>query len=343
MLPGFGPVTSKIQPILARSRNLPLHVELFTSFETNYDRASPSLPLSPVREHAFGEVWDHRHRLKHLHLNTTGLDVPTRIFHPNNLLSIFTSLQIFIPETDAPADLSFAWLLLANTPSLRDLYFRRGRIPPRSSGCRFSVVAAHCVVVGYWMDLIESRDIVMKCTSLEACTLSKLNDDCEMQPLQSTHVLRRLHKSTKRLNGPDIAIKVFLAEFSCPNLLHLNIEGGNWSPARPPAINFIPDEHDGYPRFSLHFPSTTTLDISHCKIKNGILRAFTYNPDAMLLTLPALTSVRFSENAESLHGPVLTDSGEFLTLHMVEHKFPVDIECRLAAAASTGIFVDQAA
>ncbi|KAJ7458561.1 hypothetical protein FB451DRAFT_581146 [Mycena latifolia] len=117
----FANPTVILQPILARSQILPLHVRL-----EKQDRA---VPTDRVEQDLFDLILRQHHRLKHIRFEICSPDLTPPVFDTRNL-PILSSLEIIVyPDLDVAPFLT----LFKDAPQLRALYLETYNPPTHTS------------------------------------------------------------------------------------------------------------------------------------------------------------------------------------------------------------------
>ncbi|KAJ7458558.1 hypothetical protein FB451DRAFT_1273436 [Mycena latifolia] len=355
------PTIRMLQPILARSRTLPLHVKLDSE-------TAGFAALSDLTD-LFDLVWREHRRLKQFSFNIHAVNFPPHAFDPQ-LLPILSSLDIRIrPNIEVAGVVA----LFYHAPQLRDVSLRAYHVPPGALKSALPWSQFTRLKLDIPISLGEARDILTQGDRLEECRLTDLIGSDDPWPSQNALQLNPLQRLTIHTTGGPIP-DTFFAAFSFPNLIHLDISSSSLSPETLPnlydrskfrlthlALEDVELSTEELIVFLRLLAALQTLNLSYCGVEDALFKAFTYNPNepTPTLSLPRLTSLTVTEGTERLNGVCVAHMVESVCAHaggqnaafpalMVVHlwvdgpKFEDDIEDRIAAASAIGLVVDHA-
>ncbi|KAJ7460187.1 hypothetical protein FB451DRAFT_506675 [Mycena latifolia] len=353
------PPASLLPPILARSHALPLHVSL------SIWSSSPA-----EAENLFDMIFQIHERWKDIHLSLSSKSLP-RILNRRTLLPTLSSFKLDVDQgLDGPQVMAF----INDAPQLRQLCLNAFcMFPNLSLSALVSAQLAQLTrlelrVAG--MSFREARDILGQCVMIEDCLLRLLHtpDDLELQQCvyQLIH-LRRLEIAA----GDGLGIpSEFLEAFSFPNLVDLNIGGGQVSAtgltnlcvrSKFSLTHLTLDVElstENLISFLRHLPALEILDLSYGCVEDVLFKAFTYGPEEPNppFALPQLKRLHILADSDYLDGLIVADMVESVCTHPGSQNaafptlahvrlvlggplFDAQVEDRLAAACATG-FVD---
>ncbi|KAJ7676857.1 hypothetical protein DFH06DRAFT_614806 [Mycena polygramma] len=352
-----------IQTLLARSQNLPVSAQLTT-------RGEAVLTPEPV----VGLFLGLHNRLKNVTLDipTSNLLPPHNLSH-NEVFPLLTCLEIILTDP-SPADAASALSTFRKAPSLDTVLLISDCVPLHSQSLPDALPWSQLTELTLHLpiSLRDARLILTLCQRLQILRLS----ECTW-PLDSAErvvqlpALRVLDFDTE--SEEDDATAAFFGAFSFPGLQDLDIHATAFSPDILPNLLdrsrfkleilvlsdfFIPS--DSLLQMLRFLPTLRQLTLSYCGIDNEVFAHFTLDPlsASYPLTLPQLERLSLSEYTYMSDGASAADMAKSLCLHSGRHttafpalrsvflslngeKFDADVECRLAAACSTGLVVDE--
>ncbi|KAJ7443034.1 hypothetical protein B0H11DRAFT_2345539 [Mycena galericulata] len=293
--------TSGVSPplttqLLARSRNLPVSVEL---------RDNHISPTPPTATHTVAIPWDYCDRLKRFSITSTVSFLPPGILRQHLMWPMLTSLQIKVDGTPQLATDAVSLLMaFKNAPRLHRLCLTADCTPalPLIFACPWSQLTHLELILP--IELAETRDILVQCTALQQCTLLEVFQSRFIAPPPDTTELPYLTKFEIYIEDADSPPDNFFGAFSFPRLQHLFIGSDEWSP------HILQDlygrSHFQLERLELHvldmsssdlvpflrcLPTLQALELAYSCIDDELFRAFTCSPDssAPSFTFPLLT------------------------------------------------------
>ncbi|KAJ7511233.1 hypothetical protein B0H11DRAFT_1954495 [Mycena galericulata] len=359
--------TSGVSPaltadLLARSRNLPISVELR---EDNHISPTP-----PTATHTIAIPWDYCDRLKRFSITSTVSFLPPDILRQRLMFPILTSLQIKVDGTPQLATDAVSFLMaFTNAPRLHRLRLTANCAPalPLNFACPWSQLTH--LALSLPIELAETRDILVQCTALQQCTLLELIHNRSIAPPMDTAELAYLTKFEIYIEDGEPSPDNFFEAFSFPGLLDLSIGGDAWLPRI--LLDLYGRSHFRLERLELQvldmassdlvlflrcIPTLQTLELSYSCVDDELFRSFTCSPDSSSpsFTLPLLTCIDITNESDMVDGELVAamaessceyggnQNGAFPALKSVKldldgPRFSREVEDRLAAACATRI------
>ncbi|KAJ7458565.1 hypothetical protein FB451DRAFT_1372254 [Mycena latifolia] len=351
--------TAILQPILARSQILPLHVRL--------ERQDRGVATGPVEQDLFDLVLRQHHRVKHIRFEICSPDFTPPIDTIN--LPILSSLAIILhPDLDVVPFLT----LFKDAPQLRSLHLDTDYTPIRSLSSAMPWAQMTRLNFRLPMDLREARAILMQCETIQECRFDDLSASDLLEAPQRLYQLDHLQRLTIWAEDERIPA-TFFAAFSFPKLLQLDIYAAWLS---PDALSNLCDRskfklthlvlHDinlstqDLVPFFRRLSALQALELVFCAVDDELFKAFTYDPNEPTpsFSLPQLTSLTVTEGTERLNGACIAHMAEsvcrctgglnaafpaLISVHLWVDgpQFQDDIEARIAAVCATGPVVDH--
>ncbi|KAJ7511269.1 hypothetical protein B0H11DRAFT_2183290 [Mycena galericulata] len=362
--------TSGVSPpltaqLLARSRNLPVSVELRED-----SHISPT-PLTAT--HTVAIPWDYCDRLKRFSITSTVSFLPPDILRQRLMFPMLTSLQIKVDGTPRLATDAVSFLMaFTNAPRLHRLRLTANWAPalPLIFACPWSQLTH--LALSLPIELAETRDILVQCTTLQQCTLLEVIHRRFIAPPPDTAELAYLTKFEIHIEDADSPPDDFFEAFSFPGLQHLSIGGYEWSPR-------ILQDLYGRAHFQLEYlelrvldmsgsdlvpflrclPTLETLVLAYSCVDDELFRSFTCSPDSSppSFTLPLLTYINITDESHVVDGELVAtmaeslceyggnQNGAFPALESVDldlhgPRYSREVEDRLAIACATGMVTD---
>ncbi|KAJ7476269.1 hypothetical protein B0H11DRAFT_1308639 [Mycena galericulata] len=358
--------TSKVSPaltaeLLARSRNLPISVQLW---EYNH--------IPPTATHTVGIPWDYCDRLKRFSITSTVSFLHPDFLRQHLMFPMLTSLQIKVDGTPQLATDAVSLLTaFKNAPCLHRLCLTADCAPalPLIFACPWSQLTHLELILP--IDLAEIRDILVQCTVLQQCNLLEVIQRRFIAPPPDTAELPYLTKLEIDIEDADSPPDKFFEAFSFPGLQHLSIRGYKWSP-------HILQDLCGRSHFYLEslellhldmsssnlvpvlrcLPTLQALELVYTCIDDEPCWAFTCSPNSSSpsLTLPLLRCIGITDESDTVDGELVAamaeslceyggnQNGAFPALESVHLDLPGPrysraVEDRLAVVCATRIVI----
>ncbi|KAJ7503062.1 hypothetical protein B0H11DRAFT_2223158 [Mycena galericulata] len=352
---------SFVDQILARSGDLPLHVQV----------AADTVLTWPV----LCVLFRYHARLETIRLAIASPDVSLHASLERRTFPLLTSVQVNVRDVSGfdarlPAMLS----VFNDAPRFRTAIIS-GDCPPTQQSLLPALAWAQLTVLDLKIpiSLLDVRDILTLCVRLRTASVSTLDAD-ELQ--LATHItqLPYLHDLEIVIENEDTSMPpdLFFEAFSFPGLKYLLINAMAWSPLtllrlyersqfrlEKLVLCFLALDADDLIQFLAHLPLLQTLVLESCAVTDELFRAFTYQPNLMpprltLLHLRDISLLGYSDEVEgssvaNLAESIVENPGhlnpafprlESLSFRIISSgpPFDSDIEGRLAAASRSGVF-----
>ncbi|KAJ7474203.1 hypothetical protein FB451DRAFT_1558398 [Mycena latifolia] len=351
-----------LHQILARSRILPLYVEL--------EMRGSVLPNGYAAGDVLDMLFQQAHRLTDVRLNLAAMQLPPRLF-TKRTLPILSLVDIV---GDQELDIPHVLTLFSDAPQLRTVYLTADSTSTHSLISAFPWSQLTHLVLDLPIGLHQARDILMQCEMMKDCVLRDLVESDDLGPSHHSDYGRlHLHSfvfSIEEGSPPE----TFFHVFSFPNLQNLEVRADDLPP------NMLPNLYDRS-RFRLTrleldlislrpehliqslrlLPGLRVLGLSNC-LEDALLKVFIYDPEEPLplFSLQQLQSLTVAGNNWGLSGACLLDMVDsvcaypgrqnaafpaltVLRLFLLGSRFDEEVEARLAAACATGRVLDTRA
>ncbi|KAJ7912091.1 hypothetical protein B0H13DRAFT_555228 [Mycena leptocephala] len=370
LISGLGmPELPCVKEILARSRNVPLFVQLTTPHGMSLRQEPMCLPVEPV----VGLFLDLHRRIKTITLHIPSLN----LLPPHNMQSfpILASLDIILADANGEPDVTSVLSVFKDAPSLRSVSLIAHCSPAQSFVPALPWTQLTELRLHMPISLRDAYVILTRCQKLQIARLSDCTRSDNIERVEHIVQLADLWIFDFATEGDDVVPDTFFDAFSFPNLRALVIRADCWSP------HILLTFHDRS-RFQLQsleldglflssdevvellklLPTLRQLELKFCSIDDGLLEAFTFDPRSTshLLALPRLRTLSvlgFTDQFEGTSVASMVESlcrysgrpnSAFPVLEVVHlwlygDKFDSDIERRLAAACNTGLISDHQA
>ncbi|KAJ7494455.1 hypothetical protein B0H11DRAFT_2004715 [Mycena galericulata] len=350
---------SFIDQILVRSGGLPIHVHL----------AAHTVSTWPVLRRLFR----HHARLETIKLEIASTDVGPHESMNKRMFPMLTSVEIDVRDAEGVDPGVAAMLSVFNdAPLLRTVTFSADcpsaqSLLPALAWSQFTTLDLKIEI-----RLSEAREILTQCQKLQTVSLSTFPDAGETQVALQTTQLPDLRDLEIWIENDHASLPPdrFFDAFAFPSLKYLFINSMAWSPLtlirlyersqfrlEDLVLHFLDLDAGELIQFLAHLPLLQTLYLKACAVTNELYRAFTYELGLIQpLTLPHLRDVvllgypgdaepgtSIANMAESIAGHSGQLNAAFPRLRDFQvvlsgPPFDSEIESRLAAAGSSGVF-----
>ncbi|KAJ7167141.1 hypothetical protein C8R43DRAFT_917384 [Mycena crocata] len=340
-----------IREIFQRSQNLPLDVDLLSTYEDP----------NPTHGGCLDVVWEFHHRIEHFVIDIGSHIFPLPTLGFGRTWPLLASLNVHISDFGWQMDLVAFLDLFQYAPSLRD-FTLRGTLPPTNIlDSRISWSQLTTLEIDAPLDVAAACNIAASCTMLQKCYLYEIVPDNTLHLPRSTttlHSLRRLKFKHGHSELEDSS-EDFITPFTLPALTELSIVTSDW-----PASAFL-DLHarsqfqlvylkidvtylspDTLLTFVRLLPTLQALSLAAHPMTSRIFALFTYIPGSQaVLALPRLEELVLDHDAadypddlncgmladmiESLHGCKGCPEAPFPAIRSVELRIDDSNFCRV--------------